>query len=95
MAVAHDGAQGYRLGRKRSFDVIVLDIMLPHLSGVEVCRRLRAESVETPILMLTARGAETDETNALEGGADDYLRKPFSRFRPARCRRASMALAIT
>ena len=87
VAVAHDGEQGYRLGKKRSFDVIVLDIMLPHLSGVEVCRRLRAESVDTPILMLTARGAEIDETNALETGADDYLRKPFSfPVLVARCR---------
>lgn len=87
VAVANDGNEGYRLGRRSSFDVIVLDIMLPGLSGVEVCRRLREENVDTPILMLTARGAETDETNALETGADDYLRKPFSfPVLVARCR---------
>ncbi|HET7357024.1 MAG TPA: response regulator transcription factor [Nocardioidaceae bacterium] len=87
VAVAHDGPEGYRLGTRRSFDVIVLDIMLPGLSGVEVCRRLREDNVDTPILMLTARGAEADETNALETGADDYLRKPFSfPVLVARCR---------
>jgi DNA-binding response OmpR family regulator len=87
VAVAHDGNEGYRLGREPRFDVMVLDIMLPGLSGVEVCRRLRADGVDTPILVLTARGAETDETNALETGADDYLRKPFSLpVLVARCR---------
>jgi DNA-binding response OmpR family regulator len=87
VSVVHDGHEGYRLGKEPRFDVIVLDIMLPELSGVEVCRRLRAEDVGTPILMLTARGAEADETNALETGADDYLRKPFSfPVLVARCR---------
>jgi len=87
VSVAHDGNEGYRLGREPRFDVMVLDIMLPGLSGVEVCRRLRADGVDTPILVLTARGAETDETNALETGADDYLRKPFSLpVLVARCR---------
>jgi two-component system OmpR family response regulator len=76
--LAHDGYEGYRLAREPTFDVVVLDIMLPGLSGVEVCRRLRAEDVGTPILMLTARDADSDETAALDIGADDYLRKPFS-----------------
>ena len=87
VSVVHDGREGYRRGRQPDFDVIVLDIMLPGLSGVEVCRLLRAENVGTPILMLTARGAAADETNALDTGADDYLRKPFSfPVLVARCR---------
>src|SRR5512141_2070310 len=76
--LAHDGREGYRLAKDPSFDVVVLDIMLPRMSGVEACRRLRAEDVATPILMLTARGAVSDETDSLDAGADDYLRKPFS-----------------
>jgi DNA-binding response OmpR family regulator len=87
VAVVHDGTQAARLGRERSFDVIVLDIMLPGLSGLEVCRALREHNVGTPILMLTARGAATDETTALDTGADDYLRKPFAfPVLVARCR---------
>jgi len=76
--LAHDGPEGYQLAKDPQFDVVVLDIMLPGLSGLDVCRRLRADDVTTPILMLTARGAEADETRSLEAGADDYLRKPFS-----------------
>lgn len=60
------------------FDVIVLDIMLPGMSGYEVLRRIRAEQVWTPVLMLTAKDGEFDETDALDLGADDYLTKPFS-----------------
>jgi two-component system OmpR family response regulator len=85
--LAHDGYEGYRLAKEPHFDVVVLDIMLPGLSGVEVCRRLREEDVGTPILMLTARDADADETDALDTGADDYLRKPFSfAVLVARCR---------
>ena len=85
--LAHDGYEGHRLAKEPQFDIVVLDIMLPGLSGVEVCRRLRAEDVSTPILMLTARDAEADETGALDIGADDYLRKPFSfAVLVARCR---------
>jgi two-component system, OmpR family, response regulator len=85
--LAHDGFEGYRLGKEPQFDVIVLDIMLPGLSGVEACRRLRAEDVATPILMLTARDGDSDEAQALDSGADDYLRKPFSfPVLVARCR---------
>jgi two-component system, OmpR family, response regulator len=87
VCVAHDGYDGYRLAKESQYDLVVLDIMLPRLSGVEVCRRLRAEDVGTPILMLTARDAVADETDALETGADDYLRKPFSfAVLVARCR---------
>ena len=76
--VAHDGHTGYRLAKDGSYDVIVFDVMLPGISGLEACRRLRAAQVGTPILVLTARILESDETDALDMGADDYLRKPFS-----------------
>jgi DNA-binding response OmpR family regulator len=87
VSLAHDGLEGYRLAKEPRFDVVVLDIMLPGLSGMEVCRRLRQEDVGTPILMLTARDSDADETDALDCGADDYLRKPFSfAVLVARCR---------
>jgi two-component system, OmpR family, response regulator len=76
--LARDGSTGYWKAHEQDFDAIVLDIMLPELSGYEVCRRLRAEQVWTPILMLTAKDGEYDEADALDLGADDYLRKPFS-----------------
>ena len=73
--------------KERDSDAIVLDLMLPGLSGAEVCKRLRAEGVWTPILVLTARNGESDETDVLNLGADDYLRKPFSyQVLVARCR---------
>lgn len=75
---ATDGETGYRLARDKSPDVIVLDLMLPRMSGYEVCRKLRAEGVQTPILMLTARGEEADRILGLDLGADDYVTKPFS-----------------
>jgi len=76
--LALDGEKGYQLAKQEQVDVIVLDLLLPGMSGVEVCRRLRAEGRWTPILVLTARGGEADETEVLDAGADDYLRKPFS-----------------
>ncbi len=76
--VANDGMTGYLLAREGGFDAIVLDVMLPELNGYEVCRRLRADEIWTPILMLTAKDGEYDEADALDLGADDYLRKPFS-----------------
>jgi DNA-binding response OmpR family regulator len=78
VTLCHDGQAGYQRAKERGADVIVLDLMLPVLSGHEVCARLRAEGVWTPILVLTARDAESDETVVLNLGADDYLRKPFS-----------------
>lgn len=75
---AADGETGYRLAREQHPDVIVLDLMLPRLSGYEVCRKLRQHGVGTPILMLTARGDEADRILGLDLGADDYLTKPFS-----------------
>jgi DNA-binding response OmpR family regulator len=74
---ARDGTEGLRLAREENPDVIVLDVMLPGLSGREVCRQLRSES-DVPILMLSARGGEVDRVLGLELGADDYVTKPFS-----------------
>jgi DNA-binding response OmpR family regulator len=76
--VTHDGFSGYRLAKESDFDLVVLDWMLPGMSGVEMCQRLRSEDVAVPILILTAKDGTTDETEALEHGADDYLRKPFA-----------------
>lgn len=78
VATAADGEAGYRLAREDSPDLIVLDLMLPKLSGYELCRKLRSEGVTTPILMLTARGEEADRVLGLDLGADDYVTKPFS-----------------
>jgi DNA-binding response OmpR family regulator len=76
--VEHDGRAGLALATHGSYDAIVLDLMLPGLSGYEVVRRLRAARVWTPVLMLTAKDGEHDEADALDEGADDYLTKPFS-----------------
>ncbi|WP_433272419.1 response regulator transcription factor [Actinosynnema sp. CS-041913] len=75
---AEDGLLGLDAGLSRSFDVIVLDLMLPGLSGLDVCARLRRAGVEAPVLVLTARDGELDQLRALRIGADDYLTKPFS-----------------
>jgi DNA-binding response OmpR family regulator len=75
---AADGIAGMELIRKHDPHLIVLDLMLPRLSGYELCRELRAEGVHTPILMLTARGEEADRVLGLDLGADDYVTKPFS-----------------
>jgi two-component system, OmpR family, response regulator MprA len=76
--VAHDGETGLARARDRRPDAIVLDLMLPRLSGLEVCRRLRADGNPVPILMLTARSAVPERIEGLDAGADDYLVKPFS-----------------
>ena len=75
---ASDGEAGDRLAHEARPDLIVLDLMLPKLSGYELCRKLRAEGLATPILMLTARGEEADRVFGLDLGADDYVTKPFS-----------------
>jgi DNA-binding response OmpR family regulator len=75
---APDGIAGLEQIRKHDPHLIVLDLMLPRLSGYELCRKLRAEGVNTPILMLTARGEEADRVLGLDLGADDYVTKPFS-----------------
>lgn len=75
--VAFDGLDGEEMARTPSYDVIILDIMLPGKDGFQVCRALRNQRVRTPILMLTARDALTDRISGLDSGADDYLVKPF------------------
>ncbi|HEY8028285.1 MAG TPA: response regulator transcription factor [Gaiellaceae bacterium] len=72
-----DGERALEAARKRAYDIVILDVMLPQLSGTEVCRALRAES-DVPIVMLTARDAERDRVLGLDVGADDYVTKPFS-----------------
>jgi two-component system response regulator ResD len=77
VALAPDGNEALRIAREWNPDLVVLDLMLPGVDGLEVCRRIRKES-EMPIIMLTAKGEETDRIVGLELGADDYLAKPFS-----------------
>lgn len=76
--VALTGTDGLWLAREDCYDVLLLDLMLPEIDGLEVCSTLRTERIWTPILMLTARDADTDQVKALDTGADDYLTKPFS-----------------
>ncbi|MDA8016358.1 MAG: response regulator transcription factor [Thermoanaerobaculia bacterium] len=78
VSLAHDGAEGLDLALSGTFDLVVLDLMLPRLDGLEICRRLRQAPSYTPILMLTAKSTELDRVLGLEVGADDYLTKPFS-----------------
>lgn len=75
---AADGDEGLHKAASTSPDLVILDIMLPKRNGFDVCRELRARNVSTPIVMLTARSAETDKVLGLELGADDYVTKPFS-----------------
>ena len=75
---AYDGKEGLRLARTEDPDVILLDVMLPEMDGFEVCRTLRAEGNNVPIIMITAREEETDKVSGLDLGADDYITKPFS-----------------
>jgi len=76
--IASDGRQALRLAREASPDLILLDLMLPRLDGVEVCKTLRREGFQAPVIMLTARDDEIDRVVGLEIGADDYVTKPFS-----------------
>lgn len=75
---AHDATQMDRLLEREMFSLIVLDFMLPGEDGVQICERLRQNNVETPIIMLTARGGDADRISGLNAGADDYLAKPFN-----------------
>jgi len=75
---AYDGKEGLEKAEVNNYDLIILDIMLPEIDGVEVCRRLRENKVETPIIMLTARDTIEDRIKGLDVGADDYLIKPFA-----------------
>lgn len=74
----HDGLLGLKRSKSGDFDLIILDIMLPGLDGISICRKLREENYEIPILMLTAKSDEIDLVLSLELGADDYMKKPFS-----------------
>ncbi|MEI7554477.1 response regulator transcription factor [Candidatus Chlorohelix sp.] len=76
--VAFDGISGLELAESGSYDLIVLDLMLPGMDGVEICRRIRSERIDSILLMLTARGAVEDRVMGLNAGADDYLTKPFA-----------------
>ena len=75
---ATDGEKGYSKAREKTFDLIILDIMLPRMDGFEVCKQLRQAGIVTPLLMLTAKSQEIDKVLGLELGADDYVTKPFS-----------------
>jgi DNA-binding response OmpR family regulator len=76
--LAHDGATGLNLALSDSYDLVILDLMLPEIDGVEICQQMRDEGIETAVLMLTARGAIEDRVKGLNVGADDYLVKPFA-----------------
>lgn len=76
--MAHDGEEGLHLARSKTYDLILLDLMIPAIPGLELLRILRAEGQEVPVLILTARDAVIDRVQGLDSGADDYLTKPFS-----------------
>jgi two-component system, OmpR family, response regulator len=76
--LAGSGEEGLGMARSSSYDAVVLDVILPGIDGFETCRQLRQEGIWAPVLMLTARGALEDRVAGLDGGADDYLTKPFS-----------------
>jgi two-component system, OmpR family, copper resistance phosphate regulon response regulator CusR len=78
ISLARDGRTALEESAETSFDVILLDVMLPQMNGLEVARRLRRREEDTPVLMLTARDSVPDIINGLNAGADDYLTKPFS-----------------
>ena len=76
--VAADGASGLKLAEEHDHDLIILDVMLPRMDGLDVCRRIRRDGSKVPVIMLTARGQEIDKVVGLKTGADDYVTKPFS-----------------
>jgi DNA-binding response OmpR family regulator len=78
VTVARDGANALSLAGDREFDLVILDVMLPKLSGLDVCKQLRSAGNNVPVIMLTARGQEIDKVVGLKTGADDYVTKPFS-----------------
>jgi two-component system response regulator VicR len=78
VTLARDGEAGLELARSMSPDLMILDVMLPKMTGLDVCRRLRGDGSKIPIIMLTARGQEIDKVLGLKLGADDYVTKPFS-----------------
>ena len=78
VTTATDGAEGYRLAISNPFDFIILDLMLPSMDGMDICKRLRQEKFDTPIMILSAKDDELEKIIGLELGADDYMTKPFS-----------------
>jgi len=76
--LATDGEQAYAMATLSHYDVILLDVVMPKMDGVEVCQQLRKKGIKTPIIMLSGRGAVPDKIKGLDSGADDYLPKPFS-----------------
>jgi DNA-binding response OmpR family regulator len=76
--VAYDGEEGLHMGLEGTHDVLVLDIMLPQMNGLDVCKNLRRERIDTPVLLLTALDSVDDRVAGLDAGADDYLPKPFA-----------------
>ncbi|MGA9768128.1 MAG: response regulator transcription factor [Blastocatellia bacterium] len=78
VTVARDGSNGLALATEKEFDIVILDVMLPKMSGFDVCRELRSAGNRIPVIMLTARGQEIDKVLGLKIGADDYMTKPFS-----------------
>jgi two-component system, OmpR family, response regulator len=74
----HDGAEGYRRYKEGEWDLVILDWMLPGMDGVTICRKIREEKSQIPVIMLTAKDSESDQVLGLELGADDYVTKPFS-----------------
>jgi len=78
VTVSFDGKEGHKLASDQKWDLILLDIMLPGISGIEICRRLRGQQIKTPIMMLTARDTVLDRVAGLDSGADDYIAKPFA-----------------
>lgn len=78
VTLASDGDRGLRLATSKTFDLIILDLMLPGTDGLEICKQVRRQSIYTPMLILTAKSSELDRVLGLEVGADDYMTKPFS-----------------
>jgi heavy metal response regulator len=76
--VAYDGEEGYYFATTNEYDLIILDIMLPKIDGISLCKKLRADKITTPIIMLTVKNTIEDKVTGLDSGADDYLTKPFA-----------------
>ncbi|MCL5784676.1 MAG: response regulator transcription factor [Patescibacteria group bacterium] len=76
--VAYTGTEGFDLASSEEYDLILLDILLPGINGIEICKDLRKKQIHTPILILTAKGQVSDKVEGLDAGADDYLTKPFA-----------------
>lgn len=75
---AYDGEEGQYLAQSEDYDLVILDVMLPQIDGITLCKSLRSENIKTPILMLTAKTMIEDKVRGLDSGADDYMTKPFS-----------------